>query len=147
MRVLEDHQHRILAAQRLDLSSKSLQRFLATLLRRQLAPGIASIVRQRQYFGKERRLFAWCKLLRQEGIEFVEFCKRRIVVGKSGGAFQLPDDHRIERAIGMLRGAKIAHPRVWFTREAFHECRRKPRFADAGLAGDQYNLAFAVLYL
>jgi hypothetical protein len=136
-----------LAAPRLDLSSERFQRFLPALLRRQFERGIASIVRQRQHFGKERRLFAWCKLLRQEGIEFVEFCDRRIVVRKSGSAFQLPGDHRIQRAIGALRGAKIAQSRVRFTREAFQECRRKPRFADAGLAGDQHYLAFASLCL
>ena len=84
--------------------------------------------------------------LRQQRIELVEFRLRGVVVRKSGGALHLADD-RIQCAVGMLRRAEIAQARVWLASEAFQQRRRKPRFADAGLAGEQHHLAFAVLCL
>ena len=56
MRILEDHQHRILPRQRLDLRSERFQRSLPALLRGQFERGIASVVRQRQHLGKECRV-------------------------------------------------------------------------------------------
>ena len=56
MRILENHQHRIGCRQRLQLRGKRFQRFLPPLLRGQFERGIASIVRQRQHFGKQRRV-------------------------------------------------------------------------------------------
>jgi hypothetical protein len=51
----------------------------------------------------------------------------------------------MKRAVGMLRRAEIAQPCVRFAGEAFEQCRRQARFADAGLAGEQHHLAFAAL--
>ena len=65
---------------------------------------------------------------------------------KSGGAFHLADD-RIKRAVGVLRRAEIAQARVRLAGEAFQQRRREPRFADAGLAGEQHHLTFAGLCL
>jgi hypothetical protein len=36
---------------------------------------------------------------------------------------------------------------VWFIREAFQQCRRQSRLADARLARKKHYLAFAGLYL
>ena len=47
----------------------------------------------------------------------------------------------------MLRRAEISQARVWLGSEAFQQRRRKSRFADAGLAGEQHYLAFAGLCL
>jgi hypothetical protein len=47
MRVLDDHQHRILPGQRLHLANKRFEGFLPTLLGGQIECGIAAIVRQR----------------------------------------------------------------------------------------------------
>ena len=69
---------------------------------------------------------------------------RGIVVRQSGGTFHLADD-RIERAVGVLRGAKIAQAGVRFVDEAFQHRGRKPRLADTGLARQQYDLAFTAL--
>src|SRR5271166_4830181 len=63
---------------------------------------------------------------------------------QSSGAFELADD-RMERAVGMLRRAEIAQARVRLAGEMFHELRRQPRFADAGLAREQHDLTFARL--
>ena len=78
------------------------------------------------------------------GIELVELRLRGVVVRKSGGTFHLADD-RIKRAVGVLRRAEIAQARVRLGGEAFQQRGREPRFADAGLAGEQHHLAFAGL--
>ena len=144
MRVLEDHQHRTLARQRLHLRNERFQRSLPALRRGQIERGIASIVRQRQHLGEERGVLDRGRGLREHRIELVELRLRRVVVRQSGGAFHLADD-RIKRAVGVLRRAEIAQPRVRFAGEAFQQRRREPRFADAGLAGEQHHLAFAAL--
>ena len=63
---------------------------------------------------------------------------------QSGGTFHLADD-RIKRAVGVLRRAEIAQARVRLVGEAFQKRGREPRFADAGLAGEQHHLAFTGL--
>ena len=45
----------------------------------------------------------------------------------------------------MLRRAEIAQARVRLGGEAFEQRGREPRFADAGLAGEQHHLAFTGL--
>ena len=45
----------------------------------------------------------------------------------------------------MLWRAEITQPRVWFDRDCLHERGREPGFADAGLTGQQHDLAFAGL--
>ena len=56
MRIFENHQHGIDPRQRLDLRTKCFQRFLATELRLDFNRRVASIVGQRQHFGKQRRI-------------------------------------------------------------------------------------------
>ena len=70
----------------------------------------------------------------------------RVVVRKPSGALHLTDD-RIKRAVGVLRRAEIAQARVRLGSEAFQQRSRQSRFADAGLAGEQHDLAFAGLCL
>ncbi len=84
--------------------------------------------------------------MRQQRIELVELRLRGVVVRQSGGTLHLADD-RIERAVGVLRRAEIAQARVRLAGEAFQKRGREPRFADAGLAGEQHHLAFAGLCL
>ena len=146
MRILEDHQHRVLPRQRLHLRDERFQRSLPALLRVQFERRITSVVRQRQHLGEQCRILLRGRGLRQQRIELVELRLRGVVVRKSGGAFHLTDD-RIEGAVGVLRRAEVAQARVRFGGEAFQQRRRKPRFADAGLAGEQHHLAFAGLCL
>ena len=58
MRIFENHQHGIDPRQRLDLRTKRFQRFLTTELRLNFNRRVASIVGQRQHFGKQRRILA-----------------------------------------------------------------------------------------
>src|SRR5689334_14420717 len=61
---------------------------------------------------------------------------------KTGGTLHLPDDRK-ECAVGVLRRAEIAQAHMRVARDAFHQCRGEPRFADACFAGKQHHLAFA----
>ena len=54
MRILEDHQNRMLGCQFGCLCGQRFQRSLSALLRGKLEQGIAAIVRERQHLGKER---------------------------------------------------------------------------------------------
>src|SRR5262249_29232388 len=109
------------------------QRSLPALLRVEIERGIASVVWQRQQLGKQCGIADRSRRLRQQSVELVEFCLRRIVVLQSGGTVHLADD-RIKGAVGVLRGAEIPQAGVRFGGEAFPKRDREPRFADAGLA-------------
>ena len=80
MRILEDHQHRVLPRQRLYLRGKRLQRFLPALQRRQFEGGIPAIVRQRKHLGKECGVLDRGRSLREQSIELIELLLGRIVV-------------------------------------------------------------------
>jgi hypothetical protein len=54
MHILEDHQHRSRARQRLYLPDERLQRRFPALLRNDRQRRIAAVVRQRQHVGKQR---------------------------------------------------------------------------------------------
>ena len=118
MRVLEDHQHRLLACQSGKLCGQGFQRFLSTLLRSKVECGIASIVWERQHLGEQRGILFGGRGLCQQRIELVELRLRGVVVRQSGGTFHLADD-RIKRAVGVLRRAEIAQARVRLGSEAF----------------------------
>ena len=125
--------------------NERLQCSLPALLRGQIERGIASIVRERQHLGKERRVLDRGRGLREHAHRACRASLLRgVVVRHSGGTFHLADD-RIKRAVGVLRRAEIAQPRVRLAGEAFQKRGRQPRFADAGLAGKQHHLAFAGL--
>ena len=51
----------------------------------------------------------------------------------------------IKCAVCVLRRAEIPQPRVRLAGEAFEKRRREPRFAYAGLAGEQHHLALTRL--
>ena len=79
MRILEDHQHRILPRQRFHLGSERFQRSLSPLLWGQIERGIASVVRQRQHFGKERGILDGvevCASTASSLSSFVAACRR-----------------------------------------------------------------------
>ena len=145
--ILENHQHGLLAAQRLQLSGQRFQRFLPPLLRghfeRRDSVRHSAVIAFRQ---RVPRPWRGRKTLRQHGVEFVELCLRSVVVRKSGSALHLADD-RIKRAVGVLWRAEIAQPRVWFRSKTFQQCRRQSRFPYASLTGEQDHLAFASLCL
>jgi len=141
MRILEDHQHRFGARQRFDLRNERFQRSLPALFRGQVERRIASINRQRQHLGKERRVLDRGRGRREQRIELVELRLWSVVVRQSGGALHLTDDW-IKRALRMLGRAEITKARVRFAGEALQKRRREPRFTYTGLARDKHHLAF-----
>ncbi len=141
MGILEDHQHRALTRQSLDLRNERLQRSLPLLLRGQTERGVAAIVGKRQHIGKQRDVVARRKCLREKGIELIESSPGFIIVRQPGGTFHLANDW-IKCAVRVLRAAEIAQARVQLGGEMLHQRCREPRFADASLARQQYNLAF-----
>src|SRR5262249_9411399 len=80
MRILEDHKHRALPRQRLDLRGERLQRFLPALLRHRFEGGIPAIVRQRKHLGNECGVLDRGRSLREQSIELVEFFTGRNVM-------------------------------------------------------------------
>ena len=107
MCILEDHQHGRLARQRLGLCNERLHRSLPTLLRGKVEHGIASVVPKRQHLGKQRGVLGKGRGLCEQGIELVELHLRRVVMHQPSSTFHLADE-RIERAVGVLRGAEVA---------------------------------------
>src|ERR1700722_20154404 len=61
---------------------------------------------------------------------------------KSGCPLHLADN-RIERTIGVLRGAKIAQAGMRLGSQAVEQSCRQSRLADAWLAGEQHHLSLA----
>ena len=131
-------------ASRRELQHQRFQRSLPTLLRGQIERGIASVIREGKHLGKERRVLHRGRGLREHHVKLVEPGLRRIVAAQSSGALHLADDG-IKCAVRVLRRAEIAQPRVRLAGEAFEKRRREPRFADAGLAGEQHHLALTRL--
>ena len=65
-------------------------------------------------------------------------------MGKASGPFQL-DDYRMQRALGVLRRPEIAQPCMRSARELLHQGGGQVRFADAGFAKHQHDLALGAL--
>ena len=135
MRILEDHQHRLLDRESSQVVRSELPAFsvgaaaASVRARGNVHRSAATASRQRA-----RRPGVDVEASRQHRIELVELCLRGVVMRKSSGAFHLADD-RVKRAVGVLRGAEVAQPRVRLRSEAFQQRGRQSRFADTGLAG------------
>jgi hypothetical protein len=84
-----------------------------------------SVVWHRQHLSKDCSIVSRCGALREQRIELIELRLRSIVVRKSSGALYLSDG-RIQRAVGMLRGAEITQAGVWFGSEVFEKRSREP---------------------
>ena len=125
MRIFENHQHGIDPRQRLDLRTKRFQRFLTTELRLDFNRRVASIVGQRQHFGKQRRILGRRRALRQQRVKLVRFRLLAVIVSKAGGAQHLADD-RIERAVGMLRRAEVTQAYVRLASKLFQQRDGEP---------------------
>ena len=125
MRIFENHQHGIDPRQRLDVRTKSFQRFLTTELRLNFNRRVASIVGQRQHFGKQRRILGRRRALRQQRVKLVRFRLRAVIVSKASGAQHLAD-HRIERAVGMLRRAEVPQAHVRLASKLFQQRDGEP---------------------
>src|SRR5262249_51845499 len=146
MRILQNHQCRILLRYRLHLGGKRRERSLSSLLWGEFKRRKSSVIRQRQHFGKQRRVLSGRGGLRQYGIELIEFVPRAVCVRELRGTLHLADD-RVERAVGVLRRTEIAQCPVRFGRNALQQRRSQARLADTRLSGKQHHLSLAVFCL
>ena len=94
------------------------------------------------HLGQQRRVPPGRRGLRQQRIELVELVLRCVAVCKSGGTFELPDE-RIKSAVGVLGRAEKAQQAVRCGLYPLAEFGDQPGLADAGLAAQQDQLAFA----
>ena len=125
MRIFENHQHGIDPHQHLEVRTKRFQRFLTTELRLNFNRRVASIVGQRQHFGKQRRILGRRRALRQQRVKLVHFRLLAVIVSKASGAQHLAD-HRIERTVGMLRRAEEPQAYVGLARKLFQQRDGEP---------------------
>jgi len=80
----------------------------------------------------------------ERSFEFLQSKRGRVVSGEAGRSAKLVGE-RMERAILVVRRAEIAQAEMELGLQALLQCRSNARLADAGLARDQHNLAFARL--
>jgi len=144
MRILEDHQHRLLACQSRELRRQRFQRSLPTFLRGHVERRITSIIREGEHLREQCGVLGRSRSLSNQGIELVQLCSRFIVVHQSGGAFHLADD-RIKRAVRVLWRAEIAQAGVRFDCDAFQKGYGETRFSNACLTREQHDLTFTGL--
>ena len=76
--------------------------------------------------------------------ELVELRRRAVVALQPGGPLELVD-HDLQRAVAIVGQALVAERPVALAGEPFLECQDDPRLADAGLAGEDRDLALAVV--
>src|SRR6202030_1459981 len=138
VQVLDHHQHWLLAGEGLELMEQRREQLLALALRGQVDFGCAAR-QQRQQVGDQRDLVVVANARRDQGRELAELLLGHVVVREAGGAFELRDE-RMERAVLVVRRAEIAQPGVRLAFEALAQRRAQPRFADARLARQQYDL-------
>ena len=146
MGVLEDHQDRRFARDRLDLVDQRLHRSLPARLRRELEDGVAAVSRQGQHVGEKRGILAGRAGHRQQSVELVELGLRVVLAREPGRPRHVSDD-RIERAVCMLRRTEVSHTRMRLARQPAQERRRQARLTYARLARDERHMALARLRL
>src|SRR6185437_8695780 len=75
-------------------------------------------------------------------LEPFKSCRRRLIVAKLAAP---PDvaDNRVESIVHVMRGALIADREMWLVGDPFAQRSQDARLADAGLARQQRDLAFA----
>ena len=142
MNVFDDHQYRTLLGERDDLIDEGLKRSLSPLLRQQFDCGITAVIRQRQQLGKQGGVCCWRKTPGQQGIKLVELGRCIVIVREARSSFQLTDD-RVQRTVGVLRGAEVAKPRMRFGRKVLGKGGYQSRLANSWLTRQQYDLSFS----
>ncbi len=140
--VLEQKHHRGVARDGLDVADQRFERLLPALLRGGVRRPMAAIVRQREHFGQKRCVFPRSRGSGEQRVKFVELGFGVVLARKPGRTLQMSDD-RIEGAIRVLWRAEVSPQHMGLARRLLDERRSQPRLADAGLAGQQNDLALA----
>ena len=100
--------------------------------------------RQRHEIGEERHILLRRRGAGQQGLELLPPCRGHIVACELGRAAELVDE-REQSAILVIGRAEIAQMEISLGVKPLRQCRGEARFADAGFAGDQHDLAVACL--
>jgi hypothetical protein len=144
MQILEQHQHRRSTTEPFEPAQQRLEGLFLAALRRQLEFAARLRRRQRQQLGDQRHLVR--RTIGEQRRQLLMFCRDRVVAAEPGGAFELAD-HRMERAVLVVRRAEIAQPRVRFRGDALLDRLGQPRLADPRLRGNQDDPPLAGLGL
>ena len=144
--VLEDHQRRPARRLRLELAQQRREGPLAPALRGGQGRGVAVAGRQRQQLGQEGHVLRGRRGRRQQRLQLGEPRLGRVAAREPGRALE-PRDHRVERAVPVVRRAEVAQGDVPLLGQVLLEGGEQPRLADPGLAGQQDDPALAALGL
>src|SRR5919204_5728316 len=120
MRVLENHQYRLLASQTVELPDQRLQCSLLFALRTEVGQQVALRSRQRQQVGEKRHvLVRWCRA-GQQGFELPQPCCGQIVAHEPRSSAELVDERK-QRAVLVVRRAEVAQAEMRLDVEALHQ--------------------------
>jgi len=144
MRVLEEHDDRLAARQAHDLPDQRRQCPVLFRLRTEPWQRPPFRRRQRQQIGEQRHILVGRRGAGEQGLELLPLGRRSIVTGESGRVGELLDK-REQRAVLVVRRTEIAQPEMRLAAEPLFQRRCNARLANAGLAGDQHELAVAGL--
>ena len=146
MRILENEQDRRPARDHLDPARQSLHRFLPPLRRGEVQIGIAAVVRHISARSMASSREAADIASNASSLSSLSTRLRVVFSREPGAPGQMADD-RVERAVGMLRRAGKAQPRIRLTRQPLQKGRGEPRLADARFAREQDDMPLAFLRL
>ena len=120
MRILEDHDHRLLARQTFELADQRLQCPLLLALRAEVRQRMALRSGQRQQIGEKSHILVRRCGASQHGFELLQLGCRRIVAYETRRAAELVDEW-IECAVLVIGRAEIAQAQVRLGVEALRQ--------------------------
>jgi hypothetical protein len=145
--VLVDHQNRLVRRERHELVHERFERQLLLALRGQIERRVTLAGRHAEQRGDQRhRTLELVRPACQQSFQLVEARLGRITAREGRGALQMLD-HRMQRAGLVIRGALVGQPDMRLAGDALAQLTDQTRLADAGLAGKQHHLAFALAHL
>jgi hypothetical protein len=142
--VLVDGEHRLDCGKALKLVEEDLERALFLPLRAVAEVRIAPLRRDSEQRRDQRHRFGepLCACGNQS-LKLAELGLGRVVAREARRALQ-EADHRVERAVGVMRRAVVAERRVRLVAQAPAQGPEHARLADPGLAREQHHLAVAI---
>src|SRR5215469_7164041 len=144
MRVLENHDERLLARHALDVADQRLQGPLLLALRAEVRQRMALRNRQRQQVGEERHIFVPRRSAGEQDFEFLQLGRGWVVAYELRSMPELVDK-RIECAVAAIGRAEIAQTEMRLGVEPLLQLHSDARLANTGLARNEHDLAVAHL--
>src|SRR5712664_3153369 len=142
--ILKDDEHRLLRRQHIELTQQRRQCHLLTLLRTDLRQAVAVIRWQRQKVGQNwHRLVRVSAGLHEEGLKLGELRRRRVAALEPGSPFELAYEW-IQRTVGVVRRAELAHGDVGFGLDPLLKRQGDVRLTDTRLPGQHHSAAFTM---